>query len=164
MTNFALLILKIVPFGRPKHDTIPSTVPPRLTFFSIDEFLVMKAIAGTMFVPSAPGEPTGDDLHIVERIDKLLSTSGTEVQSQFRQLLTLFNTPLIAFLFDFRFSAFVNMAPSDQRAYLEDWMTSSISFRRTVFQALKRICMSVAYADPRTWKSVGYDGPLKAIP
>ena len=63
-----------------------------------------------------------------------------------------------AFLFDFRFSSFLDMNAADQDSYLEDWMTSSLEFRRTGYQALKRTCLSMFYTDTRSFADIGYHG------
>ena len=64
----------------------------------------------------------------------------------------------IKILLDFRMSSFLNMTLAVKDSYLHDWMTSSLGFRRTGFQALKRVSMSMFYTDSRTWKEIGYDG------
>jgi hypothetical protein len=50
------------------------------------------------------------------------------------------------------------MSPQDKDSYLEDWMTSNLGFRRTGFQALKRISLSMFYTDSRSWTEIGYEG------
>jgi hypothetical protein len=50
------------------------------------------------------------------------------------------------------------MSPADKDSYIEDWMTSNLGFRRTGFQALKRVSMSMFYTDSRSWKEIGYEG------
>jgi hypothetical protein len=37
-------------------------------------------------------------------------------------------------------------------------MTSSFGFRRTGFQALKRLSMSMHYTDERSWEEIGFHG------
>ena len=45
-----------------------------------------------------------------------------------------------------------------QDGYFEGWMTSSLGFRRTGFQALKRLSMSMVYTDQRSFGEIGYHG------
>jgi hypothetical protein len=50
------------------------------------------------------------------------------------------------------------MDSAGQDSYLEGWMTSSLGFRRTGFQALKRLSMSMHYTDAHSWEEIGFHG------
>ncbi|MEK6650322.1 MAG: hypothetical protein AABY75_05060, partial [Bacteroidota bacterium] len=91
-------------------------------------------------------------------MDNYLAGADPEVQDQFHQLLTVFNSGIAAFLFDFRTSSFLGMSPEERSSYLRDWMESPIGFRRTAFTALKRVAMSTYYSHPSSWASIGFDG------
>jgi hypothetical protein len=132
--------------------------PGDLLFFSPKEYLIFEAVAERIIGPAAPGQERTKDVGVAVRADQFLSGADPEVQDQIHQLLSVFNAPLFTFLFDFRTSSFLNMSLADKDSYLEDWMTSSLGFRRTGFQALKRVSMSMFYTDSRTWKEIGYDG------
>ncbi len=133
-------------------------VPGDLQFFSPKEFLIFEAVAERIIGPATPGQVRSKDVGVAARADQFLAGADPEVQDQFHQLLSVFNAPLFTFLFDFRTSSFLNMSLADKDSYLEDWMTSNLGFRRTGFQALKRVSMSMFYTDNRTWKEIGFDG------
>ncbi len=133
-------------------------VPGELLFFSPKEYLIFEAVSERIIGPAMPGHVRTMDVGVAVRADQFLAGADPEVQDQIHQLLTVFNAPLFTFLFDFRTSSFLNMSSVDKDSYLEDWMTSSLGFRRTGFQALKRVSMSMFYTDSRTWKEIGYDG------
>lgn len=133
-------------------------VPGELLFFSPKEYLIFEAVSERIIGPAMPGQVRTMDVGVAVRADQFLAGADPEVQDQIHQLLTVFNAPLFTFLFDFRTSSFLNMSSVDKDSYLEDWMTSSLGFRRTGFQALKRVSMSMFYTDSRTWKEIGYDG------
>jgi hypothetical protein len=133
-------------------------VPKELLFFSPKEYLIFEAAAERLVGPAMPGQERTKDVGVAARADQFLAGADPEVQEQLHQLLSVFNAPLFTFLFDFRTSSFLNMSHADRDSYLEDWMTSSLGFRRTGFQALKRISMSMFYTDNRTWKEIGYEG------
>lgn len=137
---------------------IPNAVTLQLKFFSPDEYTIMQAVAARVVGSAAPGGFVASDIDVALRADAFLAGAEPEIQEQYHQLLTVFNSPLFTFLFDFRFSSFVAMSPEQQDTYLADWMTSPLSFRRTAFQALKRTCMSMFYTDSRTWPEIGYEG------
>ena len=133
-------------------------VKEQLKFFSPMEFLIVQAVAQRIVGAPLPGNAAADDINVALRADIFLAEAEIEIQDQFHELLTVFNGALFAFLFDFRFSSFVNMSPEEQDAYLNSWMTSTLSFRRTAFQALKQISLSLFYTDSRSWNEIHYDG------
>ena len=153
----ALSTARIFPFSN-DGAPLPPELAGQLQYFSHKEYLIVQAVADRIVGAPENGNPNTTQLDVPLRADKFLSGADPEIQEQFHQLLTVFNAPLFTFLFDFRFSSFINMNPDDQDSYLEDWMTSAIGFRRTGFQALKRTCLSMFYTEPRSWKEIGFDG------
>ena len=127
-----------------------------LKYFSDNEYLVAQAVAERLIGPPQAGGPTAGDIDVAARADRFLASADPEIREQFHLLLTVFNSPLAAFIFSFHFSTFVTMSPQNQHTYLEGWMTSRLAFRRTGFQGLKRLAMSMFYTDSRTWKEFGY--------
>ena len=154
---FALGAARWVP-GYTTSPVLPEETARQLEYFSPHEYQIIEAVAERLI--GAP-EGTGvgaSQIDVAMRADKFLSTADPEIQEQFHQLLTAFNAPLFTFLFDFRFSSFLNMTPDDKDSYIEDWMTSVLGFRRQGFQAFKRVCMSMFYTHSRTWAETGFDG------
>lgn len=133
-------------------------VPSDLLFFSPKEYLIFEAVADRIIGPATPSQVRTKDVGVAARADQFLAGADPEVQEQIHQLLSVFNAPLFTFLFDLRTSSFLNMSLADKDSYLEDWMTSSLGFRRTGFQALKRVSLSMFYTDNRTWKEIGFEG------
>lgn len=132
--------------------------PPELLFFSPAEYQVLRSAADRI-VGAGPGDgPTAGEINVGLRADRFLAGADPEIQEQFHLLMTILNNPIFAFLFDFRLSSFISMSDEDKDTYLEDWMTSPLAFRRQAFIGLKRLCMSMYYTDPRSWKAIGYDG------
>ena len=135
-----------------------SQVPKGLVFFSPKEYLIFEAVAERIAGLPSPGQPSAKEVGVATRADQFLAGADPEVQDQLHQLLTVFNSPIVAFLFDFRFSSFLNMSAADKDSYLHDWMTSMFGVRRTGFQALKRVSLSMFYTESRSWKEIGYEG------
>ena len=159
-TTFGVVTLSLsrfLPFNT-AEDRVPSEIARELRFFSPKEYLIMAAIADRMVGTLDEKTPSSTQLQTALRADKFLSKADPEIQSQFHQLLMVFNAPVFTFLFDFRFSSFLKMDPADQDSYLEDWMESGIGFRRTAFQALKRTSLSMFYTEPRSWSEIGFGG------
>ena len=135
---------------------IGAPVPSALHYCTRNEFEVIRATADRIIGEAPAGRVSAGAVDVARRADSFLATTDPEIQEQFHLLLTLFNARLFTFLFDFRTSSFIDMAPEDQDSYLEDWMTSRLSFRRTGFMALKRLCTSMFYTDSRSWEDFGY--------
>jgi hypothetical protein len=135
-------------------------VPPgevfKAQFFSPHELFILRAVAERLIGPSPATRPGATDIGVAERADRFLGEADPEVQEQIHLLLSIFNAKLFSFLFDFRFSSFLDMRPDIQDAHIASWMTSRLGFRRTGFQALKRLCMSMFYTDERTFSEIGY--------
>jgi hypothetical protein len=148
---------KFIPFEALPANEL-SQVPKVLAFFSPREYLIFDAIAERMIGLPSTGQPSAKDVGVASRADQFLAGADPEVQDQLHQLFTVFNAPFFTFIFDFRFSSFLNMSPPDKDSYIRDWMTSRLGFRRTGFQALKRISLSMFYTDNRSWKEIGYEG------
>ncbi len=127
-----------------------------LRFFDEEEYQIINAAAARLVGPPLRNEQGAAAIDVALRADRFLSTADPEIQSQFHLLLTILNSTLTAILFDFRFANFLDMSPSAQDDYLEGWMTSRLAFRRTAFQGLKRLCMSMYYTDERSWHEIGY--------
>ena len=153
----ALSTARFVPSAIPTF-RLPAGVESQLRFFSPKEFMIVQAVAERMIGKLDDKTPDAAHADVALRADRFLSEADPEIQGQFHQLLTVFNAPIFTFLFDFRFSSFINMTPDDQDTYLEDWMTSVLGFRRTGFQALKRTTLSMFYTEPQSWKEIGFDG------
>ena len=135
-----------------------TSAPKDLRYFDPHEYEIVRAIAERMVGRAEDSGSESASIDVAARADVFLSTAEPEIQDQIHQLLTVFNAPFFTFLFDFRFSSFVNMSAEDKDSYLEDWMTSILALRRTGFQALKRLCMSMYYTDSRSWQEIGYEG------
>jgi hypothetical protein len=153
----ALFVAPLLPQGSLRAQSSGDT-GRKLLFLSEEEYGVVSAAASrlTGFPAGDPGAKETIDRAL--RADRFLATEDTEIQDQIHLLLRVFNSPIAAFFFSFKFSSFSAMDASDQESYIEGWMTSSLGFRRTGFQALKRLSMSMHYTDERSWPEIGFHG------
>jgi hypothetical protein len=159
-TALGVVALSAAKFFPPRSllSQIDDRIPKDLHYFFPKEHLIFEAVAERIIGPSHPGGAGAGDVGVARRADQFLAAADPEIQDQFHQLMTVFNAPFFTFLFDLRFSSFLKMSPEDKDSYLEDWMTSNLGFRRTGFQALKRISLSMFYTDNRSWLEIGYEG------
>ncbi len=151
----ALSLSRLIPFDIAKGTPAVQGI---LKFFSPIEYLVIQTVGERIVGTTMSPAPSASPVNVALRADTFLSEESPENQEQFHQLLVVFNSTLFAFLFEFRFSSFLDMGPEDQESYLRSWMTSSLPFRRTAFQALKRLSLSMFYTDPHSWNEIGYTG------
>ena len=129
-----------------------------LAFFSDREYSLVSAAAGRITGHTGDAGTGGEPVDAALRADTFLSTEDPEIQDQIHLLLTIFGSPVAALLFNLSFSGFLAMDAESQDDYIRGWMTSSLAFRRTGFQALKRLSMSMHYTDERSWEEIGYHG------
>ena len=153
----ALFVAPLIPAKILRKQTARNTAPA-LLFFTQEEYAVMSAAAARLTGFPAGAPDSRDTIDAALRADKFLSTEDPEIQDQIHLLLTIFNSPIAALFFSFEFSRFTSMDDKAQDGYFEGWMTSSLGFRRTGFQALKRLSMSMVYTDQRSFGEIGYHG------
>ncbi|HTY59338.1 MAG TPA: hypothetical protein VMF59_10985 [Bacteroidota bacterium] len=153
----ALFVAPLLPHGSLRAQTGGDT-GRKLLFFSEEEYAVVSAAAARLTGYTAGDPGSKETIDRAQRADQFLSTEDPEIQDQIHLLLRVFNSPIASFFFSFKFSSFSAMDASGQDSYIEGWMTSSLGFRRTGFQALKRLSMSMHYTDERSWPEIGFHG------
>ncbi len=82
-------------------------IPNDLSYFSPKEYLIFSVAAEHLIGTPFPGQVSVKDVDVAARADRFLAGADIEVQEQFHQLLSVFNAPFFAFLFDFRTSSFL---------------------------------------------------------
>lgn len=126
-------------------------------FLSSRQFRVLEAICDRI-IPSSAEMPGSADLKVPALMDRFLSMMDKPVADQIAELLELFEiSPLV---FDFRLSCFTSLSSSQREEVLRSWANSRFEFRRTGFQALRRLSMAAYYGQEATWKTIEYDGPF----
>lgn len=93
---------------------------------------------------------------IASGVDSFLAGGDPFDAEQLRMALTVLEHAAAPGLYWRRFS---RLSLEERRAALGRWERSSIALFRQIFQALRRLALYAWYADPRSWDSIGYDGP-----
>ncbi|MBZ5536620.1 MAG: gluconate 2-dehydrogenase subunit 3 family protein [Acidobacteriia bacterium] len=133
-----------------------SSAKAGLWFLTPKQIRVLEAICDRM-VPAGEGVPGAADLKVAAHLDVYLSTMDRGIAEQVAQLLDVFEwSPLV---FDFKPARFTSLTPAQRDEVLRAWATSRFEFRRTGFQALRRLSMAGYYGQEGSWKTIGYDGP-----
>lgn len=127
--------------------------PTSLKVLTKREYQILKAVCERI-MPQAR-EVYGLDL--AEKIDSTLASVRTEYGQDLKRLLLVFEYAVS--LFGFGFKRFTQMNPDEQDQYLAGWERSRLSFKRTGFQALKRLTLAAFYGSEESWPGIGYRGP-----
>jgi len=131
-----------------------------LRVLSAKEFAILQAVAETIIAPTGPGEPSVAQVRAIEHLDQnVLPKMPANVLSDFKSLLlTVEHAPI---LFEGALSPFTELSDADKASYLDGFMRSQYTLRKTMFQALKVVSVTAYFAMPASWSSVGYNGPFK---
>ena len=110
-------------------------------------------------VPAAfhsSGQPTD----LPSAVEARLAADDPALRRQVALLLTVFGHSIAGILLSGRARRFSQVNPDAQDDWLLSWERSRIGFRRTVFQAFRRLILSTFYAMPAAHADIGFRGPL----
>ena len=124
--------------------------------FSDSQRLTLRAICERM-LPGGRRAPSAASIDVAGRIEVLVAELGPGALSDFTRLLTLFEWS--PFVFEAIPGRFSTLAPDRQTEVIHGWAQSRLEFRRTGFVAVKRLAMSVYYAQEESWRAIGFPGP-----
>ena len=110
-------------------------------------------------VPAAYA-PDGPPIDLAAAVVARLENGDPVLRGQVALLLTIVDHPLTALAFGGGARRFTSQTPAEQDATLRAWRESRLAFRRTVFQAFRRLILSTFYATPATHAAIGFPGPL----
>jgi len=128
-----------------------------LKFLSNTEADTLRIFSLRLIPPGGDIPLSSDDVEVVKKIDEALSMEEKDVQKQFSGALFLFE---YAPLFSRKFSRFSSLSESDQIEVMREWGQSRWLIKRSIFNAMKDLCMFMFYTTPAVWKYMGYEGPL----
>lgn len=126
-------------------------------FLTPKQLRILESICDRL-LPKGEGMPGAQELKVATFIDAYLKSIDSPVAEQIAGLIDLFE--ISPWLFDFKWVRFTSLSPAEQDQVLISWSTSRFDFRRTGFQALKRLSMAAYYGQEATWKGIGYEGPM----
>ena len=151
-------VLAVGGIGLGLQETKLSEQRPELKTLNHREYSILCAIVDRMF-PQNPPFVSGTAAKVPEGVDDLMSRLPTLVVDEFKQALALIENALTGLIFSATPRPFSQCSPMVQDAILEEWRTSSLSFRRMVFRALNSVCAGASYAKAEQFAAIGYPGP-----
>jgi Gluconate 2-dehydrogenase subunit 3 len=133
----------------------------RLIALSPWQFVVVEHAARRIVAPDRPGEagiPSADDVGVAAFVDGWVARLPERVQRDLGRFLAYVEhvAPLGAGFS----SRFTRLAAGEQDAVLASIEASSSDLLRAGFDGLRSLVFLGYYRDARTWRIVGYDGPL----
>lgn len=111
---------------------------------------ILTAMAALVYGP-------GLTVDVAAAIQETIGFLPEDKQSLVAQLPGLFNQ--LSRVLVPTVSAWVDLDQSAQLSAFEDWLYSSLEFRRGIAGALRQIILAHCYTNESTWASVGYPGP-----
>jgi hypothetical protein len=133
----------------------------RLVVLAPWQFVVVEHAARRIVAPDRPGDggiPTADDVDVAGFVDGWVARLPERVQRDLGRFLAYVEhmAPIGAGFA----SRFTRLASADQDTVLASIEASSSDLLRAGFDGLRSLVFLGYYRDARTWRILGYDGPL----
>lgn len=122
---------------------------------SMKELAVLTALVDRM-LPDRAGWPTAREVAVARRIDKELSFHGAKLTSDTRAAMFVVEHGGVL---HGGMRPFTELNAEEQDARLVA-MSEGNDIERQVVNGMRILALFFFYADERTWKHIGYDGPL----
>ena len=129
------------------------------------QIIVVEAIARRIAAADVEGDPTiptSDDVDVAGFIDAYLAEMHPDLQRDLLRLVGYIEH--LAPLGSGFSSRFTRLSPGDQDSVLAALEASGQDLLRGGFAGIKALVFMGYYRDARTWKIMGYDGPLLKRP
>ncbi len=138
----------------------PAWQPPRL---SMDSRAIFTAVARAVLDGMLPIEPdrraAALDAHLA-RVEETINGFPKPVQDEVNLLLGLLASVPGRLGLAGLTSSWQQAETAAVHATLQNLRTSSLALRQQTYQALRDITYAAYFADPSTWATLGYAGPL----
>ncbi len=128
------------------------------TVLSEKELAVLTAFCDQVIF-AAPGKLSAREARLAERLDREFAFHTPKMVSDLQAALLLIEHGGWA---HGQATRFTRLAPAEQEAYLSR-MSQASDLERQAFSGLKLMALFFFYCDERSWKHIGYDGPLVTV-
>ncbi|MEL6347893.1 MAG: gluconate 2-dehydrogenase subunit 3 family protein [Myxococcota bacterium] len=134
-------------------------VPSDLQTLNAARFCTLRAFAQRINPGENAGFPSADEIGVAQKVDAHLATMHPADVEELRQALTLLENGLTGLLMIGSATPFSRATPSQQDALIERWRASRVVLLQSAYKALRSLCATTYFSDPRTFAAVGYPGP-----
>jgi Gluconate 2-dehydrogenase subunit 3 len=137
----------------------------KLAVLAAWQWVVVHQAAARIAAPDEFGSaslPTAHDLDVAGFVDGWLGRANARVVRDFGRFIAYLEhlAPLACGLLP----RFTKLTPAEQDRVLASLEASRIDVLRAGFEGLKALVFMGYYRDPRTWNTLGYDGPFVGRP
>ena len=119
------------------------------------------------FAPGIDGLPSASELGVPGAVADAVEKNPREAErTQFRQLMSLWDTRLVTAIGGGGLRRFSALTPEEREKVLLSWCDSGVAQRRAAFQALRKGALLTYYMLPAAtavWEAIGYPGPLGPV-
>jgi hypothetical protein len=144
---------------------LPPERAKKLVSLSPWQLILVTHIARRIAAPDRPGDgaiPTADEVDVAGFIDGYVARMPAALrQDLFRALIYIEHVAPLGLGLARRFT---RLSPEDQDRVLAALESSGQDLLRGAFEGVKSLVFMGYYRDPRTWKILGYEGPLVRRP
>lgn len=155
----------VLAFARSRGYEVPPDRADNLLALSVWQLVVVQHAARRIAArddESEGGPPSADDTDVAGFVDGFVARMPAARRRDFRRLLAYLEH--VAPIFAGRTERFSRLSAVEQDRVLASLEASETSLLREGFAGLKSLVFMGYYRDPRTWKILGYDGPLVGRP
>ncbi len=133
-------------------------VPAGLKVLGPRTYRTLVAVADAI-CPGGKGLPAANVLGVAEKVDAVLDRMAPEDAEQVVLALGIVENALTGFLLEGRTTPLSRLDGAAVAVSLRGWSRARLNPQRTIFKALRGLCVTAYYADPRTFAASGYPGP-----
>ncbi len=138
---------------------LPAERASKLRALAPWQVVVFDAVARRVAAPDVPDEVPGtDEVGVTDFVDGYIAGMHPALRRDCLRLIGFVEhiAPLLARMG----SRFTRLSPADQDTVLAKLESHDQGLLRGAFAGLKSLVFMGYYRDPRTWKIIGYTGPL----
>lgn len=140
----------------------PLVAPPGMSL-GAGALACFSALANVMLDGSLPVDAASRRAAIqghLQRVQNTVAGLPPHVRAELAQLLTLLDTRIGRWALMGVGSNWHDMPAADLVASLDRLRRSSLTLRQQAYLALRELTMAAYFAEPTTWRQLGYPGPL----
>ncbi len=153
----------LVALVRTSGYSLDPAVRQQLRFLAPWEFLLVRDLARRLVAPDrSSGVVAPDEVGVAEFVDRYVSEMRPSLRVDLQRMLRFVEQ--LAPIRSGSLRRFTDLSAADQDAVLSALESIGIDHLRAGFQSIKGLIMMGYYRDPRTFRILGYGGPLIVAP
>ena len=127
-----------------------------------DASAIVAAIVPAMLAGALPETGPARDVairEVVAGVDKAISGLPPHARAEIRELFALLALAPARRAFAGVAAPWSEASVDEVAAFLDRWRGSGWALKRSAYDALHQLIIAAWYGNPRSWASIGYDGP-----